>query len=387
MASNDLQQGRLLFLFTYPRVASNLLVKILSIHDQPSVLTNGMGGYFFMPAFVAIAQAKLHDEHIDDWTEEEREKVKSLYQSGFDKMQTLINEARLENKILFVKEHANFMANPAKQSQYIWGRNSIYDVDWAPGLAQPSGFQHQYSPLNDSVLPDSLLHQIHPVFLIRHPALVFPSNFRVSMDKEAASDTRHERETMDITMTMRWTRRLYEFYTHGPTPASNDHHHQPVIIDAHDIITAPRQLLPQLCALTGLDYSKVSFTWQQASHETREGIVKANGPLAAKYLSTIWASEGIMQEKAMHAPEEIDISREAKAWREEFGEINARRLEAWVKEAMPDYNYLWERRLKPEPQMKEEKEGVTFDNRRSCFARMKSIVIRIRSYIRRIIIA
>ncbi|KAF2238504.1 hypothetical protein EV356DRAFT_505792 [Viridothelium virens] len=302
-----------------------------------------------------INEAKLHNRHLDDWTDEEREKVKFMYQAGFDRLQAYVDQAQAEDKILFVKEHANFMATPLKQSEYAWSRNIVHETDWKPEFPQLRGSKVQYSTLNDTVLPDSFLHQIQPTFLIRHPALVFPSNLRVTMKNHGETSTEViKRMALDISMTMRWSRRLYDFYTTDHPLASRRSRAQPVIIDAYDVTNAPRQLLPRFCALTGLDASKLTFTWQRTPDEIRARLTEATGPAIASYLSTIWASEGIMKEKALDSPEAIDIDAEARKWREEFGEDEARRLEEWVRQAMPDYHYLWERRLKPKPKGKEE---------------------------------
>ncbi|KAI9713514.1 MAG: hypothetical protein M1820_000896 [Bogoriella megaspora] len=373
MSSEDSIVGRSLFLITYPRVASNLFVKILSLQNQPDVLTKDMGGYFFLPAFMTIDEHKLHSKHVDDWTEEERSGVKCQYQAGFDQLQGYVNRARSEHKILFVKEHANLMANPMKQSQYIWDRESTHEDQWRLQVPQSLDIQPQYSTLNDSVLPDHLLRQIQPTFLIRHPALVFPSNYRVEISKKgrvAAAATK--REALDITMSMRWSRQLYDFYMTKPQLTLTKSRSQPVIIDAYDVINAPQQLFPRFCTLTGLDPSKLTFNWKRTSDETRSRVCRATSPAAASYLSTIWASEGIIKEKAIDCPEEIDIGLEAVKWREEFGEAEARKLEEWVRRAMPDYMYMWERRLKPEPETSEDDGEVKIDEEPSCLTTLLS---------------
>ena len=382
MESKDPDPGRSLFLITYPRVASNLFVKILSLKNQDDVLTNDMGGYFFLPAFIMMHKAKLHDKHVDDWTEEESKEVKSLYQAGFDQLQAFIDRAQAEGKTLFVKEHANLMANPMKQSQYAWGRDAVHNVDWRLELPRSFGLRPQYSLRNDTVLPDSLLHQIRPTFLIRHPALVFPSNYRVSNEDEGqtgAAAVTHQ--ALETTMTLNWSRRLYDFYAIGPRRTSSGSQPQPIIIDAYDVINAPRQLFPRFCALTGLDASKLSFTWQRMSDEARARFTQATGPAAANYFSTIWSSEGIMKEKAMHSSEHIDISLEARKWKEEFGEAEAKKLEEWVRRAMPDYTYMWERRLKPEPESKkeEEEEEGTSDVQPSSHTMLERVLSVLRS--------
>ena len=368
MESKNSQSGRPLFLFTYPRVASNLFVKMLSLQDQPNILSNNLGGYFFLTAFIRIRDSKLHNAHVDDWTEEVRKEVKSLYQDGFEQLLASIDQARSEDKVLFVKEHANLLASPITQSQYAWGRNTNNNFDWRLQIPLSSGLQPQYSPLNDTVLPDALLQKIHPAFLIRHPALVFPSNYRVSLKTEGPGGDAMKHEALNYTMTLRWSRRLYEFFESSLALASNSSQPQPIIIDAYDVINSPRQLLPRFCALVGLDSSKLSFAWKRTPDEARDRLTQANGPTVATYLSTIWASDGIMKEKAMHSPEEIDISLEARQWQKEFGEAEAWKLEEWVRQAMPDYIYMWERRLKPEPEGKEDKQEVTANLTSSCRA-------------------
>ena len=382
MESKTLQTERLLFLFTYPRVASNLLVKILSLQDQPNILTNHMGGYFFLTAFIRVSESNLHNAHVDDWTEEERKQVKSLYQDAFDELQSFIDQARTTNKILFVKEHASILANPMKQSQYAWDRNITHDFDWKLHMPLYSEVEPRYSPLNDTVLPDALLHQIRPTFLIRHPALVFPSNYRVIAKTKEPEAEAMKYEAFNIAMTMRWSRRLYDFYNTGSALASGSSQPQAIIIDAYDVINTPRQLLPRFCALTGLDSSKLSFSWQRTPDEIRERLTRAKGTAAASYLSTIWASEGIIKEKAIYSPEDIDIGLEACQWRKEFGEGEAKKLEEWVRQAMPDYIYMWERRLKPESEGQEREEEIIVDTRTSCraiLAQCLSIVRIIRS--------
>jgi hypothetical protein len=58
---------------------------------------------------------------------------------------------------------------------------------------------------------------------------------------------------------------------------------------------------------------------------------------------TLRASKGIIKEKA---PATVDIDVEAEKWKEEFGPEAAAMVEKAVRDAMPDYEYLKERRLK-----------------------------------------
>jgi hypothetical protein len=89
----------------------------------------------------------------------------------------------------------------------------------------------------------------------------------------------------------------------------------------------------------GMDPTKVQSTWSPISKEEGEKMTKT----AQRMLSTLNASNGIMQEKSSA---NIDVATEAKKWKEEFGEEGAQKLEKWVRAAMDDYMYLRERRLR-----------------------------------------
>ncbi|KAL9107268.1 MAG: hypothetical protein Q9227_007809 [Pyrenula ochraceoflavens] len=338
----DPQQGRLFYLITYPRVASNLLVKILSVHDQPDVITNDVGGgYFFLPAFLLGQKHKLRDKQIDEWSAEEKDQMKSAYQEAVDKLESFVQRAKTENKVLFVKEHAEFMADPTKLSGFAW-ENHPNEPAWRLQLPQAYGSPPSHSSLNDTLLPDDFLRQWRPVFLIRHPALVFPSLYRAMTDSEGFGAAEEKREPFNMGMTLRWSRRLYDLYT-TLLPSSSP---WPTVIDADDVINEP-QVLIRLCRLMGLDETKMQFSWEQVPESQREHLAKTVSPMVRRMMSTLWASEGIMKDKTPKA-EAIDVEVEAAKWRKEFGESEGRQLEEWVRKALPDYEFLRGKRLMPE---------------------------------------
>lgn len=59
--------------------------------------------------------------------------------------------------------------------------------------------------------------------------------------------------------------------------------------------------------------------------------------------STIMASSGIVEGKSAQY---IDIDQEAQKWKVEFGVDEGKKMEGWVRAAMPDYEYLKAKRLK-----------------------------------------
>lgn len=48
----DSDYGRRFYLITYHRTASNLLLRILYLENQPNIMLRKMGSYFFMPSFL-----------------------------------------------------------------------------------------------------------------------------------------------------------------------------------------------------------------------------------------------------------------------------------------------------------------------------------------------
>ena len=76
------QQPRRLFLLSYPRTASNLLIQILNLSEQPSLLSDVKREYFFAPTLRwRLGPPKLGGKHLDQWTQEERMGLTESYQS------------------------------------------------------------------------------------------------------------------------------------------------------------------------------------------------------------------------------------------------------------------------------------------------------------------
>ena len=70
------------------------------------------------------------------------------------------------------------------------------------------------SPHNETLFPDDFLNTLKPTFLIRHPALAFPSYYRAARRADGDQYLRSEqgqRVCRNI-MTLHWSRELYIFY-------------------------------------------------------------------------------------------------------------------------------------------------------------------------------
>lgn len=72
------------------------------------------------------------------------------------------------------------------------------------------------SPLNQTVLPDDFLLCFKPTFLIRHPALVFPSYYREHVNTfgklQLEEEKRELESTLEPFMIFSHLRKLFEFY-------------------------------------------------------------------------------------------------------------------------------------------------------------------------------
>ncbi|KAE9367517.1 hypothetical protein N431DRAFT_561474 [Stipitochalara longipes BDJ] len=330
---------RRFYLLTYPRTASNLLTKILALEDQPHILSNERGGYFFVPTVgLRLHDPKTAGRHLDEWTPEERTKLWNSYQVSFDALQKHLEAAEVQGKNVFVKEHVNWMIEPVAETKLVYGEESTKEVPWT--VKVPSGLEQTHSPLNKTILPDDFLKHWLPTFLIRHPALVFPSNYRTQVDNNGKESVKNESKMLALEMTMHWTRTLYEWYRQqfAATKDMSSDEIWPIIIDADDIMFGPEVVL-KYAKIIGLDSKKLKFSWTPKSKEELDKM----WDVERRMLSTISASAGIVEGKTSKG---LDVDEETKKWKVEFGEVEGTRIEKWVRDAMPDYEYLKSRRLR-----------------------------------------
>ena len=368
---------RRIYLITHPRVASNLLVKILNLPKQ-NVQETFQGGYFFKDPLWKSLDLKVDRRHISDWSGEETTILKDLYQKSFDDFQQWLATSETQDSVAFVKEHAIFMGDPVAKAEYasrLYKGVSDQDNSLEPHhhalpphwtVQAPYGKQLKQlpSPLNKTVLPDEFLLTFRPTFLIRHPALAFPSYVRaVTGPHEKPTDKDEEAlaiREQEIFMTFHWMRSLFDFYAQhsglcsqrarqSASGLSGESGTQevtwPIVLEADDVINSPATVV-RYAELVGLDASKLKWDWASIADEELHKMPPGRKRLFA---STIVNSTGVIKGKSA---EGLKIDVEAKKWRVEFGELYGTQMEKWVRAAMPDYLFLKERRLRPESAMK-----------------------------------
>jgi len=286
-----------------------------------------------------LGPSKTAGRHLDEWTPSERTALMSSYQTCFDALQTQVETAATLGKDILVKEHATWLMEPVAETEWVFGENSTHESPWTVKVkALP---EQTRSALNETVLPDEFLKSWLPTFLIRHPALVFPSSYRTCVDLNGAEAARTE-SAHALEMTMHWSRTLFDWYALQIKTSASDSDPEvtwPIILDADDIMMEPEVVI-RYSETVGLDPTRLKFSWVPASEEE---LGKMHGT-ERRMRSTMSASTGIVDGKTSI---DLDVNVEAKKWRLEFGEDEGQKIEKWVRAAMPDYEYMRAKRLRP----------------------------------------
>lgn len=114
-----------LHIFTHPRTASSLLVKILNLLNQPGVVSARGGGYFFLSAERRLRELNPLRKCHDQWPEAEREEVQSLYKECLEKLKDFVASAEESGQTMVIKEHVLQMVDSVSKSNYIYGPKTI----------------------------------------------------------------------------------------------------------------------------------------------------------------------------------------------------------------------------------------------------------------------
>ncbi|PYH79035.1 hypothetical protein BO82DRAFT_356834 [Aspergillus uvarum CBS 121591] len=353
MTKTDPAGQQRLLLVSVPRTASNLLLKVLNIHEQPTLSTNNKGGYFFFDAFTAAAQSSVLTTPPAVWPPSTVAQVRSVFQSCFAALEAFSAEAATQGKRAFAKEHAFWFANPVSFHPTDPDDSPSDDEDRSAAdenlfrlpLPATYGPTATFSQGNETIFPDEYLRSWRLAFIIRHPALAFPSFYRamrkVGETGYLVDDEETLRGTLATNMSLRWTRGLVEWCLRQK-PGE-----EVLLLDAHDLIHEPAAVR-RFCQLAGLEEGMVKWEWSVGEPHQRRGKKEEDEGLLTQeqrdyyaaariMLSTLEGSSGVVKEKT---PAAVDIRAEVVKWRAEFGEEVAGMLERAVEEAMPDYEFL-----------------------------------------------
>ncbi|KAH7093589.1 hypothetical protein FB567DRAFT_177029 [Paraphoma chrysanthemicola] len=319
-------------LFTIPRTASNLVTRLLNLPNQPSIVPHPKDGYFFIHALTSRYTHKTFDRPFRDLSSSQQRTLSSSFQISLTLWSDLVTQATVRKKGTYIKEHINWTIRPDIESHF------LYDKSW-------SSAHHEGSTFNPTYIPDSfLLNTVRPTLLIRHPALTFPSLMRTAIDNEGfdALLTRASENSMRWEATYYWHVTLYKFYTahssypHASFDASVTY---PIILDAADL-SSP-ELVRKYAAAVGLDPEVVRFEWDEAKKED----IAELGKVEKRMKDTLLASRCIRRDK-LGGGKALDLGVEKEGWKREFGDVLGERVGKLVNDAMGEYEWLWERRLR-----------------------------------------
>lgn len=320
------ESGRRIVFFSHPRTASNLILKILNLAHQPDILFDPeLDDHNFVPAIKLKCDAYGSARRVSDWSEAERSAMSAHYQKSLDKIVEYAARASNEGKIAFLREHVVSVSDPVAQYCCYTGCSTDGEDAWR--IAPAGGHDGARTQLNCTLIPDEILRQWFPIFVIRHPASAFSSYYRVL----TKSDSSEAKTMQQATLVNRysWTRSLHDCY-------KRSFGIQGIVLDADDVIADP-QLLRSVSSALGLHPEKLKFNWTATRSPEEIAAQMMQNPRHVEFMETLDKSTGIVKDKMRAA---IDVEQERRQWENEFGVENGKKLGEWVAAAMEDYEYL-----------------------------------------------
>ena len=137
------------YLLTSPRTASNLVIRMLNLPNQPSLLQNSKNEYLFAPALGWKFQHQTVGRHVDELEEAQRTELKHAYQICFEALSEQVDTAAAQGKNIFVKEHIGWLTDPVAETKFVFGDHSTRDPPWTIQTSHSS----THSVGNKTILP------------------------------------------------------------------------------------------------------------------------------------------------------------------------------------------------------------------------------------------
>lgn len=248
-----------------------------------------------------LERCEAADEVQRDWGSNFPDMNGATFESSEKSLRDKIEEIERDGKIVCAKDHLACVVT--------------MDVIASGGEAA--------SDENPTRLPDDLLQTVtHPVFLIRHPALMVGSFWKTQL---TVYKMQPDDDLFMVMSTLRWTALLYDWFVQGGV--------RPLVIDAHDIVNDTESVMRNVCEAVGIDPDGVQYEWQA------EGNVDfADNHMRRTFMNELQNSTGV--KKAGSRSGEIDLEDQVSRWRAEWGVEVAQKLRRRVEEEMPLYERL-----------------------------------------------
>ncbi|KAK4555052.1 hypothetical protein LTR86_007818 [Recurvomyces mirabilis] len=276
----------------------------------------------------------LREGHEKGMTDLESQEFSTALEAGITKWRDALSEAENTHQTLFLKDH---ILNPSHgreilQLQYDYRSPSPHQDPTDPYPFLPAGSNPTRIP-NDLLLAEGTI----PILLIRHPLCTIPSAMRV-LQRMGLPHGGGKTNFRAVT-SQDHSRILYDFYRAHYTPSQAV---MPLIVDYDDIATS-QPFVRHLCTLLGLNPAEAKFSWSALTAEGEEEMHPSY------YISQtrLEESSGVMPELAAR---NRDLEGERKGWWRgwwrEFAREDVEMMEEMVGLAMPNYEWLWERRVR-----------------------------------------
>lgn len=354
-----------LFIFTHPRTASNLFCKLFSEHPD---LNQYPYPFQFSRLCGPDAQTQVPIQKVIDLCGSETNALS--YQAALDKVQINIADSEAKGKIPCVKEHCIYIANYEQVKETLGNRyrettQKPHMVDKMLDIPEQerenSNAALELSNPNPTIFPDRFLQTFTPVIIIRHPAKQVQS-WHKSM---RVYDLSIDQSEFELGASYKFPRRVFDYYIElyrkkeesdtdeddvrknqnaDRMDNNGDSSHvsgyngskMPIVIDGDDVIDDAKGIATKFCEITGVDSSGIIYSWEE------EKAMKNPGD--EFFLETLSKSRGVIQNPSPR--ETLNIVQFVKKWEEDWGEDVASGLTRYAQDAMADYEYLYQFRLR-----------------------------------------
>ncbi|KAL8890256.1 MAG: hypothetical protein Q9192_005896 [Flavoplaca navasiana] len=320
---------------SHPRTASNVLVK--QFRDHPKLAPKE---YPFLTAFL------YGPERLDEQGGDRKppDADKATFQNCFDELQDLLASAEQQEHVTFMLDPRVMAAKfPPTESRPLKPCPKVVDRT-ASGNQNSHGsvqYNGEGSKTNPTVLPDSFVRTLSPIFQIRHPAISIPSFYRAVTSITPEKDL--ESQEFHTNCSLAWPRITFDWFCEHVYPQRREtlrgHTSWPLVVDGDDLLNENERVITAICSLAQLDPTGIVKTWNPISEE----IQQHQPDHIRRFLSTLQASNGII--KSGLKGEDIVIEEEAQKWVKEFGHEIANKLKEAVEASMEDYLYLAQFRI------------------------------------------
>ncbi|KAJ3756848.1 hypothetical protein FB446DRAFT_719801 [Lentinula raphanica] len=346
-------------LLSHPRTNSNMFTKLFE--SQPDIVQHT---YPFMPGYMWGPDRRLGYKAKE--VEEMYATLKTNYdglstQKSLDDLERAFGETEAQGKIPLTKEHVCFMIQPKviarDLAEYSYPEYPLEPlVDRKLDIAADSTLSEEGDPnalpTNPTFVPDRFMNTLTPIFIIRNPMRMIPSWYKNTADHFGATTKDSE---WPFTATFHWCRILYDYYeNYFQAHPREGFPMLPIVVDGDDLVLHTEDIMTQLCDLIHLDSSAVKYTWEAGDPYSSWPAAAApddlKTPAVKKVIDAfggnIARSTGVVRDAEKYA-KPLVLEEEGKKWEKTWGKEVADDLVETVKKAMPDYEYMMKKRIRP----------------------------------------